>query len=53
MEKSLQIFISIDDVPLAKIESIQDALEKIFEEYVDKRIQITIQDDPLVRPPRR
>ena len=53
MEKSIQVYISVDDVPLADIETIQDAIEKVFEKYEYKRIQISIQDETLVRQPRR
>lgn len=53
MNKSIQVFISVDDVSLSDIESLQDSLEEVFEEYEYKRIQMTIQDESLVRPPRR
>lgn len=53
MTKSIQVFISVDDVSLSDIEAIQDRLEQVFEDYEYKRIQMTIQDESLVRPPRR
>jgi hypothetical protein len=53
VKKSLQIYIQVDDVELSNLEGLQDALEEVFEEYPDKRITITLQDDVLVRPPRR
>lgn len=53
MKKSIQVFISVDDVDLADIEALEARLEEAFEEYEYKRIQMTIQDEPLVRPPRR
>ncbi len=53
MKKNIQIYISVDDVELSDIEAIQDRLEDVFDEYEDKRIQMTIQDEPLVRPGRR
>ena len=53
MEKSIQVYISVDNVPLANIEAIQDAIEQVFEAYEYKRIQLTIQDEKLVQQPRR
>lgn len=53
MEKTLQIYITVDDVPLSELEDIEEQLRTIFEEYENKRIQITIQDEPMVRQPRR
>jgi len=53
MQKSIQIFISVDDVDLKDIETIEDKLQIVFEDYEYTRIQMTIQDEALVRPPRR
>ncbi len=53
MKKSLQIYIQVDDVELSDLEALQDRLEETFEQYEDKRITITLQDEVLVRPPRR
>lgn len=53
MEKSVQVYISVDNVPLSDIEALQEALEKVFEEYEYKRIQLTIQDEKLVQQPTR
>lgn len=53
MEKTIQVYITVDDVPLANLEEIEEAIRAVFEEYEYKRIQITIQDEPMVRQPRR
>lgn len=53
MEKSLQVYISVDNVPLSDLEEIQEALEALFEQYEYKRIQMTIQDERLVQQPGR
>lgn len=49
MEKNLSINIAIDGVPLADLEQIQEDIENILKDYPDKRININIQDEPLVR----
>lgn len=53
MEKSIQVYISVDNVPLGNIEELQEAIEKVFEDYEYKRIQLTIQDEKLVQQPTR
>lgn len=53
MEKSVQIYVQVDDVELSDIETIQEKLEEVFQEYEYKRIQMTIQDTSLVKPPTR
>lgn len=53
MEKTIQVYVTVDDVPLSKIEEIEEKLAELFEEYEYKRIQITIQDEAMVRQPRR
>lgn len=53
MKKSVQIYIQVDDVELSDLEKLQDRLEETFEEYENKRITMTLQDEALVRPPRR
>lgn len=53
MEKTIQIYITVDDVPLSNLEAIEEAIQALFEEYEWKRVQITIQDEPMVQPPRR
>lgn len=53
MDKSVQIYIQIDDVPLQDIESLEEKIEEAISEYENKRVTMTIQDEPLVRPPRR
>jgi len=42
----------VDDVELVDIETIQEAIEEAFKEYPDKRINLQIQDDPLVKRSR-
>ena len=49
MEKNISINIAVDGVQLSDIESIQEDIEAIFKDYSDKRITISIQDDPLVK----
>lgn len=49
MEKSLSINIAIDSVPLVELESIQVGIEELLAVFPDKRITITIQDQPLVK----
>ena len=49
MEKNLSINIAVDGVPLSDIETIQKDLEDVLLNYADKRITITIQDQPLVK----
>lgn len=49
MNKNLAINIMIDDVPLNHLEEIQESIEKILEKYPDKRITVSIQDEPLVK----
>ena len=49
MDKSLIITIYADSVPLSQVETIQQDLETVFEEYESKRITIQIQDQRLVR----
>jgi ATP phosphoribosyltransferase regulatory subunit HisZ len=53
MKKSVQIYVQVDEVELKNIEAIQEQLEKLFEEYEYKRIQMTLQDTTLVKPPTR
>ncbi|NIW97364.1 MAG: hypothetical protein GWN13_03795 [Phycisphaerae bacterium] len=53
MKKSVQIYVQVDEVELKDIESIQEKLEELFAEYEYKRIQLTIQDTSLVKPPTR
>lgn len=53
MKKSIQIYIQVDDVELGDIEAIEDSLEEVFDDYENKRITMTIQDDVLVRRPRQ
>ena len=49
MEKNLMINIAVDSVPLNQLETLQGELESVFSDYPDKRITITIQDQPLVK----
>lgn len=49
MEKNLMINIAIDGVPLKDLDTLSDDIESILEQYPDKRISITIQDQPLVK----
>lgn len=53
MDKSVQIYIQIDDVPLQDIESLEEKIQEAISKYENKRVTMTIQDEPLVRPPRR
>jgi hypothetical protein len=53
MKKSVQIYVQVDGVELKDIESIQEQLEQLFKDYEYKRIQMTIQDNTLVKPPSR
>ncbi len=50
MKKSLIITVMVDDVQLIDLESIQDKLYEIFDEYENKRITMQLQDEPVVRP---
>lgn len=43
------INIAIDNVPLDRLEEISELLEALFKDYPDKRINISIQDTPLVK----
>ena len=43
------INIAVDSVPLNQLEDIQAGLEELLSAYDDKRITITLQDQPLVR----
>ena len=43
------INIAIDGVELGKLEEIQEGLEALLDDYPDKRINIGIQDTPLVK----
>lgn len=49
MEKNLMISIMIDGVPLKELEDIQTGIELLLAEYPDKRVTISIQDEPLVK----
>lgn len=49
MQRNLMISIVIDGVELKDLEELQEGLEDLLAEYPDKRINITIQDTPLVR----
>lgn len=51
--KSVQIYIQVDDVQLADLEELQQKLEEAIAVYENKRITMTLQDEALVRPPRR
>lgn len=53
MEKSIQIYVQVDGVELKDIEAIREKLDDMLEEYEYKRVQITIQDESLVKPPTR
>jgi len=48
-EKSLIVTVYVDGVPLGDLEAIQEGLELLFESFEDKRIQLQIQDEKLVR----
>ena len=48
MKKNININISVDGVELADLADIQAEIEKLFDLYQDKRITMTIQDEPLV-----
>ena len=50
MEKSIIVTIYVDDVNLADIGEVQEAIESIFVDYEHKRITTQIQDDRLVSP---
>lgn len=49
MKKNLMINIAIDGVPLTELESIQEGIEELLGDFPDKRITMTIQDQPLVK----
>lgn len=49
MKKSVQIFVVIDDVDLQDLAQIIEEFEKVIASYDDKRLQVTIQDEPMVR----
>lgn len=43
------INIAVDNVPLKDLETLQERLEGVFADYPDKRISVTLQDQPLVK----
>lgn len=49
MEKNLMINIAVDNVPLSAIEEILAGISDVLEDYPDKRISTTLQDQPLVK----
>jgi hypothetical protein len=50
MEKTISVYIVVDDVSLSDLERIESELRKTFDKYPYKRINITIQDEPAVKP---
>lgn len=48
MEKNISYSIQVDGVQLEDLPEIQERIEEIFKEYRDKRIQVQVQDEPLV-----
>lgn len=53
MNKSLQIMIHVDDVKFKDVELLSEAIDKLFETYEFKRIEMSIRNTPSVRPPIR
>lgn len=54
MNKSIMVTVWVNEYPLSGIEELQEALETVFEDYEEKRINIQIRDEPVVigRPVR-
>lgn len=48
MNKSVTITIMIDDVKLSDLEELEQAIEDLVDDYENKRIITTIQDEKLV-----
>lgn len=49
MNKTVQIFIAIDDVPLEELDELLNKIDSAIAKYPDKRVQTSIQDEPMVR----
>lgn len=48
MKKTVVIHIMVDDVELAELEEVIAYIEKGLEKYENKRIDVRMQDNPLV-----
>lgn len=49
MNKTVQIIIVVDDVPLEDLEVLLDRINAAVEMYQDKRVQVSLQDEKMVR----
>lgn len=49
MNKTVQIIIVVDDVPLEDLEVLLDRINASVEMYPDKRVQVSLQDEKMVR----
>lgn len=50
MKKNVIYTVMVNGVELSELENIQDDLEAVFKEYVEKRISVQLTDDRLVSP---
>lgn len=49
MNKTVQIIIVVDDVPLDELEVLLNKINAAVEQYPDKRVQTSLQDEKMVR----
>lgn len=48
MEKSVVITAMVDHVDLKDLDELIEKLEAVFEDYEDKRINVSLQDQPMI-----
>lgn len=49
MNKTIQIIVVVDDVPLNELEDLLQQIGNVVNKYPDHRIQTSIQDEKMVR----
>jgi len=49
MKKTIVITIMVDNVDIKDLSALAEAVEEVFEEYSDKRIDINLSDIPMFR----
>lgn len=50
MNKTIVITIIVDDVDIKNLSELAESVESLFEDYQDKRIDINLSDNPMIRP---
>jgi hypothetical protein len=51
MKKSIVVTIIVDNVELKDLDELTEAIQTLFEDYENKRINISLQDETLVARP--